>query len=105
MRTEYKYINFVKIGDTGKTSTWAIQNNRSNSSLGEIKWYSAWREYCFFTTSGVVFNKSCMLDILDFIKQLQETRTKKCDYFVPGCVGKNMPICKERKDSKHYLAT
>jgi hypothetical protein len=70
MKTEYKYIRFMCIGDTGKTSRWSIHNNRSNGFLGEIKWYSAWRQYCFYTTSDAVFNDSCMLDILDFIKQL-----------------------------------
>lgn len=74
LKTEYKYIKFMCIGDTGKTTRWGILNRRSGSALGEIKWYSAWREYCFFTFSGCVFNDSCMRDILDFIKQLSTAR-------------------------------
>jgi hypothetical protein len=70
MKTEYKYIRFMCLGDTGKTSRWSIHNIRTQAFLGEIKWYSAWRQYCFFTTMDSVFNDSCMLDILDFIKQL-----------------------------------
>ena len=70
MKTDYKYIRFMCLGDTGKTSRWSIHNIRTQAFLGEIKWYSAWRQYCFFTTSDAVFNDSCMHDMLDFIKQL-----------------------------------
>jgi hypothetical protein len=70
MKTEYKYIRFMCLGDTGKTSRWSIHNIRTQAFLGEIKWYSAWRQYCFFTTMDAVFNDSCMLDILHFVKQL-----------------------------------
>jgi hypothetical protein len=64
----------MNLGDTGKTSRWSIHNIRSQAFLGEIKWYSAWRQYCFFTTMDAVFNDSCMRDILDFIGQLSAAR-------------------------------
>jgi hypothetical protein len=64
----------MSLGDTGKTSRWSIHNNRSQAFLGEIKWYSAWRQYCFFTTMDAVFNDSCMRDIIDFISQLSAAR-------------------------------
>ena len=74
MQTEYRHIRFVNYGDTGKTTRWAIFNNKTDSFLGEIKWYSAWRQYCFFTTMDAVFSCSCMRDILDFIGQLSAAR-------------------------------
>jgi len=74
MKTEYKYIHFMNIGDIGKTSRWSIHSNRTQAFLGEVKWYSAWRQYCFFTTMDAVFNDNCMKDILDFIGQLSAAR-------------------------------
>jgi hypothetical protein len=74
MKTEYKYIKFICTKNTGKTTKWDILNRATSVRLGEIKWYSAWRQYCFFTVSDTIFNESCMLDIIDFIKQLKKLK-------------------------------
>ena len=77
MKTEYKYIRFMCLGDTGKTTHWSIHNNRSQGFLGEIKWYSAWRAYCFYPISDTIFNNGCLADIIDFIGQLNDERKSK----------------------------
>jgi hypothetical protein len=79
MKTKYKYIWFMLLNDTGKTTRWSIHNNRSNAYLGEIKWYGGWRQYCFFTTMDAIFNDGCLLDILDFIKQLKDAPAKSAE--------------------------
>ena len=71
MKTKYKFIHFVKIADKPKTSVWSCRNNKSNAELGEIKWYSEWRQYCYLPTIPAVYNVSCFEDINDFIKQLK----------------------------------
>lgn len=38
--------------------------------LGVIKWYSAWRQYCFFPENERVFNKTCLKDIMYFLEKL-----------------------------------
>ena len=81
------------LGETGKTSRWSIHNNRSQAFLGEIKWYSAWRQYCFFTTSDAVFNDSCMRDILDFIAQLSAARNSGAAKNVPATAAAT-PLCR-----------
>jgi hypothetical protein len=77
MKTEYEYMRFVKMGDTGKTTRWFILNKETMAQLGEIKWYSSWRCYCFFAMPNCVFNKGCLTDITDFIAQLQGLRKKQ----------------------------
>jgi len=72
-----KYMEFDKIGDTGKTEIWNILSKSSGYILGQIKWYGSWRQYCFFPSAHCVFNNSCMTDILNFIKELMEDRRKK----------------------------
>ena len=74
MKTEYQYIKFECYDSTKKTTKWYIKNIHSDSILGKIKWFSAWRQYCFFTNSGCIFNDGCMRDILDFIAQLEKER-------------------------------
>lgn len=74
---ENKYMEFDKIGDTGKTEIWNVLAKRTNFILGQIKWYSPWRQYCFFPSPMSIFNNSCMSDIQDFIKGLMAERRIK----------------------------
>ena len=74
MRTEYQYIGFMCLGDTGKTTRWSIHNRHTNGFLGEIKWFSAWRTYCFYPISDIIFNDGCLKDIINFIEQLCAAR-------------------------------
>ena len=74
MKTQYKYINFEKVAETPKTSSWICRNNRSNDDLGMIKWYGPWRQYCYFSAGGAIYNPDCLDDIKDFIKQLMDER-------------------------------
>lgn len=67
-----KYMDFHKIGDTGKTEIWDIISKSSGFILGKIKWYYAWKGYCFFPSPNCVFSKGCMTDIQKVIKNLQD---------------------------------
>ena len=69
-----KYMEFDKIGDTGKTEIWNILSKSSGFILGQIKWYGAWRQYCFFPSSQCVFNIGCMDDIKKKINELKAKR-------------------------------
>lgn len=75
MKTEYKYLHFIKTGQKAKTSVWSCRNNHSAVELGEIKWYPAWRQYCYFPAARAVYSAGCLEDIRDFIGQLQKERT------------------------------
>lgn len=70
MRTEFQFINFVEIEQKPKTKVWSCRNNRSGLDLGVVKWYPAWRQYCYFTLYDAVYNKKCLEDITEFIAQL-----------------------------------
>ena len=69
-----KYMEFDKIGDTGKTEIFNILSKSSGFILGQIKWYGPWRQYCFFPSPHSVFNNSCMNDIIKFINILMMDR-------------------------------
>ncbi len=69
-----KYMEFDKIGDTGKTEIWNIISKSSEFILGRIKWYGPWRQYCFFPSPRTVFNPACMIDIQKMIKELMANR-------------------------------
>jgi len=76
MKTHYEFIYFTKIDPVKKIKTeiWECRNLEHGFILGEIRWRGSWRQYCFFPDPDNIFNRSCLNDIADFIKQLMEGR-------------------------------
>lgn len=72
MKTEYKFIHFRRIND----KEWAVKNNKTKGHIGEISYYSPWRQYVFEGFSGCVFNNTCLADIQHFIGQLNKQQAK-----------------------------
>ncbi|KKM98775.1 hypothetical protein LCGC14_1154540 [marine sediment metagenome] len=73
---ESKYIEFDKIGDTGKTEIWNILSKKSQFILGKISWYGHWRQYCFFPSPNCIFNVGCLSDISKMVDLLMSERRK-----------------------------
>ena len=77
MKTKYKYIYFIEMSldmsDNKTIRAYECRNNKSNDILGYIYWYPNWRDFVFTQAdSRVIFNSSCLLDIVDFIKQIKK---------------------------------
>jgi hypothetical protein len=73
MLNEYKYLEFVQVPNPGKkTSIWECRSRSSKTVLGIVKWYSGWRQYCFFPEPYIeaVYSDGCLKDIAHFISQL-----------------------------------
>ncbi len=68
MNAKQTRIQFVKIGDTGKTEIFEMRN--SIQILGQIKWFSQWRRYCFFPNDKSIWDASCLLEVKVFIDTL-----------------------------------
>lgn len=50
------------------TKVWTVIANQSNFVLGQIKWHSGWRRYCFFPNPNTLFEQDCLRDIANFIE-------------------------------------
>jgi len=57
-----------------KTKLIAIINKHHNEVIGEIKWFSKWRQYCFYPTNNTIWNKDCLNDVNSVITKLMEER-------------------------------
>lgn len=77
LKTQYKHILFVKVSERPRTSVWSCRNNRNNGELGVIRWYSGWRQYCYFPTGGSVYSMGCLNDIQTFVKCLAEENRRR----------------------------
>jgi len=74
MKTKYKFINF----EQHENSLWSIKNNKSKDILGYVEYYPQWKEYVFvnYPLKEMVFSVKCLLDIIDFIKNLANDKEK-----------------------------
>lgn len=77
MKTDYEYIRFERRPQTGKTSRFACLNRHHGGELGIVKWYGAWRQYCYFPTSQAVYSAGCLRDIANFIVELKAEEIKR----------------------------
>lgn len=68
------YIKFEMIDKKPKTNIYAVYNKNSGSLLGIIKWFSSWRQYCFFPSEETIFSYGCMNEVIDFIQELMKER-------------------------------
>lgn len=78
LKTKYKFVYFEEMEwlNTGKTKHYDCKNIKSNYSLGMVEWERGWRQYVFSPNgSDVIFSTGCLLDIIDFIKQLKATQS------------------------------
>ena len=88
IKMEYEFISFKMTDKKLRTTTWLCINNRSGSELGIIKWYGAWRQYCYFPTAQAVYSKGCLEDIAQFLRELITRHREKGNHFVPGIISK-----------------
>ncbi len=72
-----KWIDFQVKALKPKTKIYAIIAKQDGSEIGEIKWYAPWRQYAFFPYSNMVFEKTCLNDILQFLEMIKPIRKPK----------------------------
>ena len=71
-----KYIRFHRIEQKEKTNVYAVYT-KNDDQIGIIKWYSGWRQYCFFPDKETVWSKGCLQDINNFIYDLMKNKASK----------------------------
>jgi len=73
---ETKYLQFVVVERKPKTLVIAVVNRTHDEEIGVIKWFSRWRQYCFFPHHNTIWNKTCLEDVNEVITSLTPTRPK-----------------------------
>lgn len=80
MKTHYKYFYFeIAKPQTLKDEEhyWFCINNDAETFLGIVNWFPRWKQYCFFPEEEVVFSAGCLIDVVDFVTQLNELHNKE----------------------------
>lgn len=72
---ETKWIYFErtdKPSKDAKTETYNVRSKDGDFLIGVVKWYTAWRKYCFFPANDCVFETDCLTDITFFVRMANE---------------------------------
>ena len=77
MKTQYKYIHFEI--DAIENGEWVIYNNKTTDILGYVNYYGPWKQWTAEFQKDYVFNTQCLLDIADFLGQLNKGKKKKAN--------------------------
>lgn len=43
--------------------------NWDDINLGEIKWYPAWRKFCFYPNKDTVWDNKCLVELINFLNK------------------------------------
>lgn len=65
-----KYMDFIPMNQERKTEIVQVANKKSGFVLGHIRWFGAWRQYCFMPSPNSVFNTGCLNAINAQINEL-----------------------------------
>lgn len=72
-----EYIYAIEVWEEGKKLPQYVLCNKKDLfiHLGMIKWYGAWRKFCWFTDGifdDIVFDSKCLNDIKGFLDELNK---------------------------------
>lgn len=73
---DYFYIVKLNRPENRKTDIYCIATIGTNYIIGEIRWWGAWRKYCFFPNEDTVYDNKCMLQIMNFMNEVNLARYK-----------------------------
>lgn len=75
---EDKWLSFELSEKKAKTNVYDVVSKCSECILGEIKWYPAWRHYCFFPNNLIktVHSDRCLINIGEFVLELNKQHKK-----------------------------
>lgn len=74
-----EFIEIKLVEEKSKTKVYDVINKKEGYVLGQIKWNSSWRKYCFEPTSdfSTTFDDQCLFMIARFILRTNEEYRKE----------------------------
>ncbi|RLI55250.1 MAG: hypothetical protein DRP09_10570 [Candidatus Thorarchaeota archaeon] len=75
--TEHLRFSFVRKSESGKTWIIAVFNKKTETFLGQVRWFGNWRKYCFYPERNTIYDQKCLGDIGNFMKMLTKHHREK----------------------------
>jgi len=65
--THICFRNLGKMNASRVTNVYDVLS-LDNVLLGTIRWYGAWRKYCFYPEAETLYEETCLSEVAEFIK-------------------------------------
>lgn len=75
--SESPYMQIVGEYIDGRKTPIFYIHERGGGDLGEIRWYAAWRAFCFFSYADCVFDSGCLTKILEWVESVNAQWKRK----------------------------
>lgn len=67
-----QYIRFEKTAESfNNHPLYNVINKRHGDVLGQVFWYTIWKQYGFTAEDSAVWSKGCLQDVIAFIETLE----------------------------------
>ena len=74
LESEFIYIEKVELPKR-KTPIYKLFSvSNHDIKLGEIKWFGAWRQYCFYPEGNTIFDRKCLTYINNFLEEVNKKK-------------------------------
>lgn len=60
-----KFIKIFELEKKGKTNIYEVRSSIDDEYLGEIRWYTPWRQYVFETEGSLLLSYECNKQLSD----------------------------------------
>lgn len=76
LKRKYAHIRF----NLGASGIWWCHSVKGDDLLGSVDFFEKWRQWCFYPVSDTVHSSTCLSDIADFLRQLNDgDKPKVCN--------------------------
>ena len=74
LESEFIYVEKVELPKR-KTPIYKLFSvSNHDIKLGEIKWFGAWRQYCFYPEGNTIFDRKCLTYINNFLEEVNKKK-------------------------------
>lgn len=74
LESEFIYVEKLELPKR-KTPIYKLFSMSNNDiKLGEIKWFGAWRQYCFYPEGNTIFDRKCLTYINNFLEEVNKKK-------------------------------
>jgi hypothetical protein len=71
MTDKWVVYSWAGSSPSGKTQKWAaFAAVDGTTRLGEIRWFPAWRQYCFYPEYSTVWNDECLHEVARYLARV-----------------------------------
>lgn len=74
LESEFIYVEKTELPKRKTPIYKLFSMSNHDIKLGEIKWFGAWRQYCFYPEGNTIFDRKCLTYINNFLEEVNKKK-------------------------------